>query len=60
MSVLKNLENTNIINITIGSSNANTFWGSSNWIDEKGNVKPAYMYNEKYLTGSKSDDDFTI
>lgn len=31
---------------TVGNQNVNTFWGSVNWLDENGNIKPGYEYDE--------------
>ena len=38
-----------VINIQVGASNRNHFWGSKNWLDENGNPKPEHMYNKEYL-----------
>jgi hypothetical protein len=52
---LKNLENSPIVTKVIGSSNLNVFWGSKNWLDEKGEIKPEHMYDEKELSSNKSE-----
>ncbi|MBF9251724.1 hypothetical protein I2I11_00295 [Pontibacter sp. 172403-2] len=38
-----------IVKYVVGSSNQNSFYGSSSWLDEDGNPKPEHMYNEESL-----------
>lgn len=38
-----------ITKIKIGASNINSFWGSKNWLEANGEVKPGHEYNKKYL-----------
>jgi hypothetical protein len=52
---LKNLDNSPIVNKIINGSNLNAFWGSKNWLDEKGNIKPEHMYDEKELSSNKNE-----
>ncbi len=46
----------NLTNITIGDSRRNTFWGSKEWLDDDGNVKPNHMYDKKLLVTKKSKE----
>lgn len=46
MYALKNLDNPPVVCIILNSSNLNAFWGSKNWVDDKGRIKPEYMYDE--------------
>lgn len=52
---LRNLDNSPIVNKIINGSNLNVFWGSKNWLDEKGNIKPEHMYDEKELSSNQSE-----
>jgi hypothetical protein len=52
---LGNLENAPIINKVIGASKTNAFWGSKNWVDEKGEIKPEYMYDQDEVSSRKSE-----
>lgn len=38
----------------VGNSNTNVFWGSPNWLDDNGNIKKEYMYNESAIEKSGS------
>lgn len=38
----------------IGTSNKNVFWGSPKWIDDEGNIKNEYNYNEDAIEKSAS------
>lgn len=49
---LRNLENSPIANISVGESRVNTFWGSKGWLNDKGEIKPEFMYDEKELSNS--------
>ncbi len=42
-------EDGTIVKIKPGTSAVNTYWGSPKWLDDKGNIKPAYMYNESSI-----------
>ena len=55
MYALAKLENSSIINKVIGNSKANAFWGSKNWLNEKGEIKPEYMYDEEEVASRKSN-----
>ena len=53
LTVLKAAKGSNLINIVVGKSNLNSFWGSRSWLDESGNPKKEHMYNEDELSGTK-------
>ena len=42
-----------LISIATNESNLNVFWGSPNWADDKGHIKPDYMYDEDQLSSNK-------
>ncbi|SEK41582.1 hypothetical protein [Parapedobacter koreensis] len=39
-----------IVKYAIGASNVNTFWGSKNWLDDKGEPKSEHKYDEDAVT----------
>ncbi len=43
-----------IVKKKVGSANIHTFWGSKNWLDENGELKPGHEYNKEYLGGSEN------
>ncbi len=45
-----------IIKIIVGKANANTFWGSKNWLDEHGNIKEEHKYDEKQLSNNDKEE----
>jgi hypothetical protein len=53
-------EKDKIIKIQIGAEKRNTFWGSPTWINDKGNVKDEYMYNENLIKKRAQVDLFEI
>jgi hypothetical protein len=54
LSALKN--EGRIVNIKAGKSLVNTFWGSNKWLDEHGEPKNGYKYNEEYVSGNNKDE----
>lgn len=38
----------------VGKSKKNTFWGSTNWIDSKGNIKEGYEYNDESVDDNQT------
>jgi hypothetical protein len=55
-STISNLKTQNVlIPYKVGSSNLNTFWGSKNWLNEKGEPKAEHSYNEEYVSGYSSE-----
>lgn len=53
---LKSLDQ--IIGIKADGTNINTFWGSKNWLDESGKIKPEHMYREDQVKAK--NDEFDI
>lgn len=51
---IKNLPDSPLTNVSIEGSRQNTFWGSKNWVDEKGEIKKEHMYSEKAVSTKKS------
>lgn len=47
--------NPNLVNIKIGTSSLNYFWGSKSWLDDKGEIKPAHLYDKNQLAYSKEE-----
>ncbi len=45
-----------IVKVKASKSNVNTFWGSKNWIDKKGEVIDTYKYDESQILRSSEDD----
>jgi len=54
LSILKKEES--VINIKIGKSLMNTFWGSSKWLNSEGTAKPEHEVNRKYVTEGAKDE----
>jgi hypothetical protein len=52
---LKNMENSPIVTVRVNNINMNTFWGSKNWLDGEGNIKPEHKYNEAFLVGANKE-----
>ncbi len=50
---IKGLENSPIVSKVIDNVNLNTFWGSKNWLDENGNIKEEYKYDEDQIRDTK-------
>ncbi len=50
-------KNGTIVKYQHGSQNRNSFWGIPKWLDDNGNIKEEYSFNEEYLssTGSKTE-----
>lgn len=44
-----------IVKYVVGNSNNNSFYGSKNWLDEKGEPKPKHKYNEDILVSTKEE-----
>ena len=44
---------TTLTSITIGNMLVDSFWGSKNWLDEKGIPKPKHMYNKDQLSENR-------
>lgn len=43
-----------IIKKQIGDSKVNTFWGSPNWLDNKGDIKEEFMFDESSLSEGRT------
>lgn len=50
----------NVVNFSVHGANANTFWGSKNWLESKDTPKPEYMYDEKYIKVAGKRKDIVI
>ncbi len=46
-----------LINIKVGKSLVNTFWGSEKWLDSTGTVKEGYGHNPEYVDNKTKEDD---
>lgn len=44
-----------IVKTSIGGSNINTFWGSKNWVDAKGNPKPEHKFDIDQIRKGSSE-----
>lgn len=40
-----------------GSQQRNSFWGSTNWLDEEGRIKPKYLFDETLLSSNEVQPD---
>jgi hypothetical protein len=45
-----------VINIVVGKSLRNTFWGAPKWQDENKNIIKGYEYKEEYLTDNLENE----
>ncbi|MCD6013487.1 MAG: hypothetical protein K0Q79_3349 [Flavipsychrobacter sp.] len=41
-----------------GESNINSFWGSKNWLNPDGSIKPEHMYDKSQVTTGGSSKDY--
>jgi hypothetical protein len=53
MYALAKLENAPVIVKVIGASKTNAFWGSKNWVNDKGEIKPEHMYDADEILSRK-------
>lgn len=44
-----------IVKFSVDSTNINSFWGSKNWLDSNGQIKPEHNYDEDQVKSYKSD-----
>lgn len=59
LSKAKDEENSSLINIRVGNSLRNTFWGSKDWLDENGVPLKDHMYDKsKVVSKSNKGMDF--
>ena len=56
--ILKNANR--IVKHQVGTKNTNVFWGSPNWIDEKGEIKKEYTYLNSDSINKKNDNLFDL
>lgn len=49
-----------IIKQQVGTKRTNAFWGSPNWIDENGNIKKEYMYDENSIKSKSTQAYFDL
>lgn len=51
-----------IVKVKVDSNNKNTFWGAPAWLDDDGNIKDEFKYNEEYLyvPGEAEEDLFSF
>lgn len=52
---LGNLDPSPIVCKVVGASKTSAFWGSKNWLNEAGEIKPEHMYDEGELSARKSE-----
>ena len=49
-----------IVKVKYGDSNINSFWGSKNWLNSDGTVKPEYDYDKAQITAGGAGVDYDI
>lgn len=50
LSNLKGSGSYNLTNLTVGKASINTFWGLKTWLDDDGNVRPEYVYDDGQIS----------
>jgi hypothetical protein len=52
---LKNIEDSPLVSFKVDDININTFWGSKNWLNEKGQIKQEHIYDKDQITANKKE-----